>query len=145
MKYCVSCGEQIQDEADICTECGINQTASLDTSYGDRAENEKYCKDCGELINRQAEVCPECGIRQQAIGTDANTDKITAGVLAVVLGSLGAHKFYQGRTGLGFLYLCFFWTFIPFILSLTEGILILLADERTYEEKYADGSILGRL
>lgn len=28
-------------------------------------------------------------------------DKTTAGILALLLGGIGAHKFYLGRTGLG--------------------------------------------
>ena len=67
-----------------------------------------------------------------------------AGILAILLGGIGAHKFYQGRIGLGLLYLCFFWTAIPAILGLIEGILMLVADEAEYREKWADGSILGR-
>ena len=31
-------------------------------------------------------------------------------LLALFLGGLGAHRFYMGQTGLGILYLVFFWT-----------------------------------
>ncbi|MFB6200538.1 MAG: TM2 domain-containing protein [Halorhabdus sp.] len=74
----------------------------------------------------------------------SDSDQVTAGILALLLGGLGAHKFYQGNTKLGLVYLCLFWTFIPAILAFVEGILILVADEDEYERKYADGSILGR-
>ncbi|ELZ16990.1 TM2 domain-containing protein [Natrinema limicola] len=144
MKYCINCGEQIADDAEVCTNCGVNQTISLEGSYDERAENEKYCVECGTLIAKQAEICPDCGVRQPSVQGSTDSDKIAAGVLALLLGGLGAHKFYQGNMKLGVLYLCFFWTGIPAVLGLVEGILMLIADDTEYEEKYADGSLLGR-
>ena len=144
MKYCINCGEQIADDAEVCTNCGVNQTISLEGSYDERAENEKYCVECGTLIAKQAEICPDCGVRQPSVQRSTDSDKIAAGVLALLLGGLGAHKFYQGNMKLGVLYLCFFWTGIPAVLGLVEGILMLIADDTEYEEKYADGSLLGR-
>lgn len=45
----------------------------------------------------------------------------TVGVLlAFFLGSLGAHHFYMKRAGLGILYACFFWTFIPAVIGVLE-------------------------
>lgn len=144
MKHCINCGAEIADQADVCTECGVNQRTSLDGSYGDRGADERYCVNCGELIYKQADICPDCGVAQPSRGTAGETDQVAAGILAILLGGLGAHKFYQGNTRNGVLYLCFFWTAIPAILGLVEGILILVADEEEYQRKYADGSVLGR-
>lgn len=144
MKHCLNCGAEITESADVCTHCGVNQTISLAGSHGERSENEKYCVDCGTLIYKQAEICPECGIRQPTHGGQADSEKVAAGILAILLGGLGAHKFYQGNVKLGVIYLCFFWTGIPALLGLIEGILMLIADDREYAEKYADGSLLGR-
>lgn len=145
MAYCHNCGEEIDDQAEVCTHCGVNQTKELAGGHGDRGENEKYCSNCGELINKQADICPECGVRQESGGSsaEADTDQTVAGILAILLGGLGAHKFYQGRVGLGLVYLCFSWTFIPAVIGLVEGILMLVADEDEYAEKYADGDIFG--
>ncbi|WP_254769482.1 TM2 domain-containing protein [Salinilacihabitans rarus] len=144
MKHCVNCGAEIDDQAELCSNCGVNQTKPLEGAYEERGENQKYCVDCGELIAKQAEVCPECGVRQPDLTGGSSSDQIAAGVLALLLGGLGAHKFYQGNVKLGLIYLCFFWTGIPALLGIVEGILMLVADEREYEEKYADGSLLGR-
>lgn len=144
MKHCINCGAEINDDAAVCTECGVNQTATLEGDHGERPENQKYCVECGSLINDQAEICPECGVEQPGSGGSTNSDKVAAGVLALLLGGLGAHKFYQGNTKLGVLYLCFFWTGIPAVLGLVEGILILIAEDDEYERKFADGSLLGR-
>jgi TM2 domain-containing membrane protein YozV len=42
-------------------------------------------------------------------------------LLAVILGSFGAHHFYLRRNGLGALYLLLFWTGIPALLGLIEA------------------------
>jgi TM2 domain-containing membrane protein YozV/RNA polymerase subunit RPABC4/transcription elongation factor Spt4 len=145
MKHCINCGEEIDDDAELCGSCGVNQSKRLECGHEERGENEKYCTECGELIHKQAEVCPECGVRQQPLTTGgASSDQTVAGILALLLGGLGAHKFYQGRIGLGLIYLCFSWTFIPAILGLIEGILMLVADEEEYERKYADGDVFGK-
>jgi TM2 domain-containing membrane protein YozV len=47
-------------------------------------------------------------------------DEVVGILLALFLGSFGAHHFYLRRTGLGILYLCFFWTGIPAIGGLVE-------------------------
>ncbi|MEF8900404.1 MAG: TM2 domain-containing protein [Halovenus sp.] len=86
----------------------------------------------------------DSGVRQPTHGGQADSEKVAAGILAILLGGLGAHKFYQGNVKLGVIYLCFFWTAIPAVLGLIEGILVLIADDREYAEKYADGSFLGR-
>ena len=62
--------------------------------------------------------------------------KVTAGVLGILLGDIGAHKFYLGKTGMGILYLVFFWTMIPGIIGLVEGILYLTMSDEKFAEKY---------
>lgn len=47
-------------------------------------------------------------------------DEVVGILLALFLGDFGAHHFYLRRTGLGILYLCFFWTGIPAIMGLIE-------------------------
>lgn len=47
-------------------------------------------------------------------------DEVVGILLAVFLGSFGAHHFYLKRTGLGVLYLMFFWTGLPGLMGLAE-------------------------
>jgi TM2 domain-containing membrane protein YozV len=47
-------------------------------------------------------------------------DEVVGILLALFLGTFGAHHFYLRRTGLGVLYLCFFWTGIPAIMGFIE-------------------------
>ena len=60
----------------------------------------------------------------------------TAAVLAILLGDIGAHKFYLGKPGMGILYLLFFWTTIPGIIGIVEGILYLSMGDEKFAEKY---------
>src|SRR5580698_430231 len=50
----------------------------------------------------------------------ARRDEVVGILLALFLGTFGAHHFYLRRTGLGILYLCFFWSGVPAILGLIE-------------------------
>ena len=86
----------------------------------------KFCKHCGKTIAKEAVVCPFCGCQVEEIkgeggtpqinitNTNTNTvgmmpgrlrNKWTAFFLCLFLGFLGAHKFYEGKIGMGILYL----------------------------------------
>jgi len=68
--------------------------------------------------------------------------KTTATVLCFFLGGFGIHRFYLGQTGLGLLYLIFFWTFIPAFIALIDFIVLLLMSEDTFNQKYNLTSII---
>jgi TM2 domain-containing membrane protein YozV len=70
-------------------------------------------------------------------------DTTVAILLAIFLGGFGAHHFYLGRTGLGVLYLCFFWTLIPHIIALIECF-FMSGRVREYNDRLAH-EIVGRL
>ena len=63
-------------------------------------------------------------------------NKVVAGILAILLGDLGIHKFYLGKIGWGIIYLLFCWTGIPAIVGLIEGIIYLCTDNETFQVKY---------
>jgi restriction system protein len=92
----------------------------------------KFCKHCGERIDIDAVVCIKCGkqvkelkgsaatpsivINNENTNTNQNVNlnagmfkkqknKWTAFFLCLFLGYVGAHKFYEGKTGRGVLYL----------------------------------------
>ena len=91
--------------------------------------NQKFCKHCGEVIDKDCVICPKCGKQDEDIkaeqpsvvinntNTNANanvnvnggggrmSNKWTAFFLCLFLGEFGAHKFYEGKTGMGILYL----------------------------------------
>jgi TM2 domain-containing membrane protein YozV len=62
--------------------------------------------------------------------------KVTAGLLALLVGGLGIHKFYLGAWGWGLLYILFIWTFIPLIASFIEGIVLLVMSDEAFDNAY---------
>lgn len=80
------------------------------------------CPECENSFSDKALSCPSCGFRA---GKYAGKSKSLAIVLAIFLGGFGIHKFYLGQSGAGILYLIFFWTFVPVILSIIDIILLL--------------------
>ena len=63
-------------------------------------------------------------------------DKTTAGVLALLFGNIGVHRFYLGQTGLGILHVIFCWTFIPWLVGVINGIQLLKMDQEEFDIKY---------
>jgi len=63
-------------------------------------------------------------------------DRISAALLAIFLGFIGIHKFYLNKKDSGILYLVFFWTGIPAILSAIDFAKILFLDDEAFKEKY---------
>lgn len=63
-------------------------------------------------------------------------NKVTAAILAVFLGGIGVHRFYLGQTGLGIVYLIFFWTLIPSIIALIDFIVLLTMSDQDFDRKY---------
>lgn len=63
--------------------------------------------------------------------------KYLAAALAIVLGTIGIHKFYLGRVGWGVTYILFSWTFIPMVLGFIEGIIYLCKSDSSFEKKYS--------
>jgi len=114
-----------------------------DDEHYDRRQkgaDETFCSSCGAIIKKEAEVCPKCGVRRKT-ASETHTvsspkrikSRVTAAVLAFLLGGIGVHKFYIGKIGLGILYLVFVWTYIPMIIAFIEGI-IYLTSTKTDEE-----------
>jgi TM2 domain-containing membrane protein YozV len=67
---------------------------------------------------------------------DGNRTRGAAALLAFFFGGFGIHKFYLGQPGMGFLYLVFCWTFIPFIAGYFEAVGYLLMSDRAFDLKY---------
>lgn len=103
------------------------------TDMGTRAT--KFCSNCGATIDRKAEICPRCGVRVAPPPTGGK-NKLVAGLLGILLGGLGIHKFYLGFTGWGIVYILFCWTGIPSLVGLVEGIIYLTMSDAAFAAKY---------
>jgi TM2 domain-containing membrane protein YozV len=62
--------------------------------------------------------------------------KMLAGILGLLLGGLGVHKFYLGSYGWGILYILSCWTFIPAIVGGVEGIIFLCMAQEHFDLRY---------
>ena len=62
--------------------------------------------------------------------------KVTAGLLALLIGGLGIHKFYLNQPILGILYILFCLTGIPALIAFIEGIIYLTMSDEAFARKY---------
>ena len=92
-----------------------------------------FCRGCGKEIHKDATSCPNCGAPQR---TASSKSRMTAALLAFFLGGLGAHKFYLGKVGQGFLYLIFCCSFIPAIVAFIEFFIYLCTSDEDFARKY---------
>ncbi len=53
------------------------------------------------------------------------------------MGESGLHRFYLGQWW-GIFYLLFFWTWIPSLISLVEGIVFLVSNDQKWNAKYGN-------
>ncbi|MBI9015602.1 MAG: TM2 domain-containing protein [Clostridiales bacterium] len=67
-----------------------------------------------------------------AVGVGNPKNKWVAFFLALFLGGIGAHKFYEGKILLGIIYLVFCWTGIPSFIGFIEAIIILFKPNPYY-------------
>ncbi len=79
-------------------------------------EKTKFCKHCGEKIPFDAIICVKCGRQVERMNSDIGKTSISANgnkvvdkwvsfFLCLLLGGWGAHKFYEGKMGMGILYI----------------------------------------
>ena len=107
-----------------------------------------YCPNCGLNNPDNALNCSACGaaLGAQAPGAAppvtptaapvAQKSKLTAGLLAIFLGTLGIHNFYLGYTGKGIaqIFVTLFTCGFGAIWGLIEGIMILTGSINTDAE-----------
>lgn len=119
--FCQKCGAEMERSEKVCQNCGSLQGEA------------KFCQHCGEAIDSDCVICPKCGkqvqqLKQeppQVVINNTNTNTVTASAtatangvgagraknkwialcLCVFFGLVGAHKFYEGKIGMGILYL----------------------------------------
>ena len=112
VKFCSKCGAPIEEAAKFCSKCGAKQTEE-------------------ELSSQTPKAIPEPRMQNRN-----KKDKVTAGILGILLGGFGAHKFYLGKKIKGIIYLLTCWTGIPVIIGLIEGIKYLLMSPEDFDDRY---------
>jgi len=110
----------------------------------------KYCHACGREIDARAQVCPDCGVAQPhppLPGDDpeiraAGSNKIAAGICAILIGHLGIHKFILGMTNQGLIMLlvslltCGIGAIPMSIIGIVEGVIYLTRSDEEFFDTY---------
>lgn len=92
-KFCKHCGGKIPEAAVICTHCGC------------QVEEMKHAEQPSVVINNSnANVNTNTNVNAAGFGLRAR-NKWIALALCFFLGIFGAHKFYEGKGGMGILYI----------------------------------------
>jgi TM2 domain-containing membrane protein YozV len=151
--YCTNCGTMINPTAMACTSCGFSPRSARN-----------FCANCAARVNSPAQVmCTGCGAAiagspgyapAAAPYGAGSKSKTTAGILAILLGGIGIHKFYLGRTNPGIIMavvfgVCFCASFVfvlPFFVcmalstvGLIEGIIMLGKSDAQFQQEYVFG------
>ena len=107
--FCRNCGNQLDDKAVACTKCGADPKKGV-----------AFCSNCGKPTDPNAVVCVSCGVGFQPVHRECN--KIVAGLLGILLGGLGIHKFIMGYTKEGVIMLLVTLVGAPIVTFMTCGI-----------------------
>lgn len=138
---CPQCGAPIDPTATECEYCGeklsVRQAAQQLQS---QQPQPIYVQQPQTVYVQQQQPVNYQGMQPPVYASEANAgwpvkSKVTAGVLALVLGGFGVHKFYLGKIGMGILYLVFCWTYIPALVSFVEGIIYLCSSDENFSRK----------
>ncbi len=119
---CTECGREVSDKAASCPTCG----APINTM-----NTKKFCKHCASPIDKECIVCPRCGKQVENLASNNDRNIIINNVssasasaavtyaptyygrainkwisLALCIFTICGHKFYEGKIGMGILYIC---------------------------------------
>jgi len=124
--FCRNCGNQLDDKAVACTKCGVNPH-----------NGSAYCSNCGKPTDTKAVVCINCGV---GFKSNKECNKILVGILAIILGGFGVHKFIMGYTKEGVIELLLgVFCGIGFIFGIIEGIIYLTKSDEDFVATYITG------
>lgn len=130
---CPKCGAQVDTQAAFCQNCGAALVQPAPPPPPPQyAPPTQYAQ---PQYAQPQYAQPQYAQPQQPVYT-TDKNKVTAGILGILLGGIGVHKFYLGRVGAGIVYILFCWTGIPSIIGLIEGIIYLTATDEKFARDY---------
>lgn len=124
----------------------------------------RYCTKCGAVNDELAQHCASCQAPLSPVsgyqpmqsvnqGSGSITDyksmgadkKIVAGIVAILLGAFGIHKFLLGYTTEGIIMLavtvltCGIFAIVPSVIGIVEGIMYLTKSDEEFVRTYIQG------
>ena len=155
-RFCQSCGYQLSEDIDLPNLSARTSTQSSGNLQDQSLEQiepeevveptplEDYQRHTYDYKGKQEQEYrdPRNSYTYERSGVEYFNDynwplrsRITAGILAILLGGTGVHKFYLGKTGQGVLMLLFAWTGIPGLIGHIQGIIYLTQGDEEFSEK----------
>lgn len=155
---CKNCSTNFDDNAPYCPYCG----APNDMAHGSQQNAQNYQQSSNEYYNPNAQQGgqyyyngqpntqqpnyqyqqQDMNYNPQQLNTEPTKEKIVAGLLAILIGTLGIHKFYLGYTKSGIIMLLVslltfgFGAPVMAVISLIEGILYLTKSDAEFYQTY---------
>ena len=144
--FCRNCGREVVAQAVACPGCGMAPR-----------QGTKFCPNCAGPTQPNQVACTKCGVGLAPAGATAGAKgpaekKLMAGILGIVLGGLGIHKFVlgynkEGGIMLGVCLAGFFLSFLTcgitgiacvamWVIGLIEGILYLTKSDEEFVNTY---------
>lgn len=97
--YCRTCGNKINDNAEICVKCGCKPLVG-----------KAFCQSCGAKTTQQQMMCTKCGVRLKSATTTAQKKQVASKAGLKILGNL--------LIGIGcFFFLIMFWNIAVFAMN----------------------------
>ncbi len=136
--FCRNCGKEVDEKAVVCVSCGVPPNTE-----------KKFCNNCGVKTEENQTICVKCGVAFASpstgfSGLPGEKSKMIAGILGIIFGVIGGHKFYLGYIKEGLIMLLItvisfsVLAPIPFLIGLIEGIMYLMKSEEEFKSTYVD-------
>ena len=111
---CNNCQFENAPGTNHCVQCGTPLVITQQPVYNQPPSAQQYagyrrmpvnCQVCGAMNPPGTTTCEKCYSATDPNAVYSDKNRTTALVLALLLGVIGGHRFYVGKTGMGILYI----------------------------------------
>ncbi len=105
--FCPSCGTRAGDTGKTCPRCSTIYFSPACPNCGYSPQNERYEEQLCKQNKPQSVIVNSLPVGYGYSSTAGKAcNKYVSLLLCIFLGYLGAHKFYEGKAGMGLVYVC---------------------------------------
>ncbi len=143
--FCPNCGDPVRSTDKFCPNCGyplsdlnFQSNTRTQTMGNAQAQYQESYQDPVEIFNEEEDIYEDEYEDDEFYDERMDwpvKNRYLAGILAIICGDFGVHKFYLGKIRDGVISVLFFWTGIPALIGLIEGILYLVQSDEEFSEK----------